>query len=932
MWLSRLWFLVALLAAAVAVGAALTLPGARDADVAAARDRLAQAEARYLTTQVGGDLRDQQRSAELLARDPRIQGALDQLQPEMPPHIRRALVDKVLQAVAAEFPRTDLALVGADGVPVGATLVDPGLLDELAKDPRLAEARQKKEARLGPVKGAGGAARWLVAVPVPRKDEATAPVLAVVGGPPETLLANALATARSDAKLVIFNGDHALPGSLAEADAIGKALPPIVGSLPPPEKPTEVQVGGQPFLARRFALAGVPQTTFALVWAADPPTTLARVGGVGALPGRFEAGRTESLVALGAAAGAWIVGVLLLGLGLRRSAKRLAEALDGLSAVNGQVESVKPGLVPAWAKPALEAACNAAEALLRKAAPRNEAPAAVVSAPAAAKKAEAPAGTASAGKAAALPGEAAPSPARASSLPREAEPAADEADSLSGGAKPSSVEASSPPDEAEASSDEASALPGEPEASSVEASALPGESGDARPSAAEAPEAPAIEPEASSDEPGLPADAPAAPAGGPEDPAAPADTAAAPAGKPLPPPGKVEAPADKSAAPAAKSEAPASKAEGPAGKHAAPAARSEAPASKAEGPAGKSVAPAAKSEAPATTAEAPAGKSVAPAAKSEAPAGKADSPTAKAEAPAGKAESLAGKAESPAGKLAPAPPKAESPAGKAESPAGKAESPAGKAESPAGKAESPAGKLAPAPAKAESPAGKVQSPAGKPTPAGKAAAAPDHAGGALAASASGAGTGPAGGDASDAGLMPEISLPALEDDDGIEPEEQTDGEIRLPARAAPPPIPPAAGGSLLERLRSQGALEPREEDDEPESPGDRTAVRPVPLELLAASRRDEEEEADATQVVGLVEPPPGSALDLYLREVFETFYKSKQKCGESVDGLDYPRFRRKLLRTRNDLLSRFDCRDVRFRVYVKDGKTALKAAPVLADE
>ncbi|MCA9557813.1 MAG: hypothetical protein KC583_04535, partial [Myxococcales bacterium] len=138
------------------------------------------------------------------------------------------------------------------------------------------------------------------------------------------------------------------------------------------------------------------------------------------------------------------------------------------------------------------------------------------------------------------------------------------------------------------------------------------------------------------------------------------------------------------------------------------------------------------------------------------------------------------------------------------------------------------------------------------------------------------------------------------------------------------PRKPAATGGLLDQLRSTGALEPERR----RSPEERTAVRAVPLDLLATSRDGGDPERT---VVG---PPPtgprqGDALEQYYRQVFDEFVATKEACDEPIEGLDYKRFRAKLVRTRKSLLDRFDCVDVRFRVYVKDGKAALKAAPVL---
>jgi hypothetical protein len=66
----------------------------------------------------------------------------------------------------------------------------------------------------------------------------------------------------------------------------------------------------------------------------------------------------------------------------------------------------------------------------------------------------------------------------------------------------------------------------------------------------------------------------------------------------------------------------------------------------------------------------------------------------------------------------------------------------------------------------------------------------------------------------------------------------------------------------------------------------------------------------------------------YFREVFEDFVELKRKCGESIDNLTYDKFSAKLRANRDALIAKYHCKAVKFQVYVKDGKAALKATPV----
>jgi Double sensory domain of two-component sensor kinase len=64
------------------------------------------------------------------------------------------------------------------------------------------------------------------------------------------------------------------------------------------------------------------------------------------------------------------------------------------------------------------------------------------------------------------------------------------------------------------------------------------------------------------------------------------------------------------------------------------------------------------------------------------------------------------------------------------------------------------------------------------------------------------------------------------------------------------------------------------------------------------------------------------------RAIFDEFVALKRRCGESIDNLTYERFLSKLRANRDALMAKHGCRSVKFQVYVKDGKAALKASPV----
>jgi hypothetical protein len=64
------------------------------------------------------------------------------------------------------------------------------------------------------------------------------------------------------------------------------------------------------------------------------------------------------------------------------------------------------------------------------------------------------------------------------------------------------------------------------------------------------------------------------------------------------------------------------------------------------------------------------------------------------------------------------------------------------------------------------------------------------------------------------------------------------------------------------------------------------------------------------------------------RAVYQDFVALKQQCGESTDGFTYEKFETTLKKNRDALLSRHGAKRVKFSVYIKEGKAALKATPI----
>jgi hypothetical protein len=147
-----------------------------------------------------------------------------------------------------------------------------------------------------------------------------------------------------------------------------------------------------------------------------------------------------------------------------------------------------------------------------------------------------------------------------------------------------------------------------------------------------------------------------------------------------------------------------------------------------------------------------------------------------------------------------------------------------------------------------------------------------------------------------------------------------------PAAARPAPAKPAAEAALSSTLIGVGSgategagmvqaqaasrisLGPPLNDDDDDGA---TMVARVPEELLKKAGSGEEAEQEA-----------------HYREVFEQFLATKKQCNEPVAGLTFDKFVVTLRKNREQIVLKHGAAKVRFTVYVKDGKAALKATPI----
>ncbi|APR83227.1 Hypothetical protein A7982_08576 [Minicystis rosea] len=99
--------------------------------------------------------------------------------------------------------------------------------------------------------------------------------------------------------------------------------------------------------------------------------------------------------------------------------------------------------------------------------------------------------------------------------------------------------------------------------------------------------------------------------------------------------------------------------------------------------------------------------------------------------------------------------------------------------------------------------------------------------------------------------------------------------------------------------------------------------RPPPTPQAAAAPPAAEPAASA-------EPAPAEEFDELAdwRRVYEEFLGLKKQCGEDTSSLTFEKFKGTLQRNKDALVQRHNCTRVKFTVYEKDGKAALKASPV----
>jgi hypothetical protein len=150
----------------------------------------------------------------------------------------------------------------------------------------------------------------------------------------------------------------------------------------------------------------------------------------------------------------------------------------------------------------------------------------------------------------------------------------------------------------------------------------------------------------------------------------------------------------------------------------------------------------------------------------------------------------------------------------------------------------------------------------------------------------------------------------------------------VPTFSAPQPFNAAAlgfGGNSSSDGGASMAAEETRQDPLPLPGATRLSAWGQPAHSASADEPPANSDGDATRVVPYDEEEEEEA---HFRHIFDDFIAKKRDCGESTVGLTRDKFLQKLRDNKANLVAKHNCRTVRFSVYVKDGKAALKATPI----
>ncbi len=180
--------------------------------------------------------------------------------------------------------------------------------------------------------------------------------------------------------------------------------------------------------------------------------------------------------------------------------------------------------------------------------------------------------------------------------------------------------------------------------------------------------------------------------------------------------------------------------------------------------------------------------------------------------------------------------------------------------------------------------------------------------------------------------------PALHDKDLNEVLGEIEPRIAEDDYSPPPPSPTTAPPALKEASPLGSVLPPESkttDSNKPPTPppfGGQKGIRPATMvDPSAASTKafaGEPAVGGGGRVGGLPGEEVPSDVEAHFKDVFDEFVSKKQACNENVAALTYETFRKQLIKSRDQIMASQACKGVRFEVYIKAGKAALKAHPV----
>ncbi len=140
-----------------------------------------------------------------------------------------------------------------------------------------------------------------------------------------------------------------------------------------------------------------------------------------------------------------------------------------------------------------------------------------------------------------------------------------------------------------------------------------------------------------------------------------------------------------------------------------------------------------------------------------------------------------------------------------------------------------------------------------------------------------------------------------------------------PAAAPVPVAPPSATGPDVARQMPAPPPASKALPKPPPTPGG----RPLPPQRPGTGPVETSIDAEP-----FAAPAANGSANPEWRRIFEDFLATKQQCGESTASLTYEKFEVTLRKNQQAIIDRHGVSLVKFSVYVKDGKAALKASPI----